>query len=248
MADGALLELAYEGNRSFFELLAAEVYSAPGVGAAIVAKCPDRSVLNCVSYSDSGALDAALDGVATAYAAAGVRAWTVWVPAADGRAAALLEAAGHVLDGAPMAMGAAVADIDAAEPGSIDWIEAPDHSAVGPLNDLAYGSDGSFTAALAGTVTDGRVRTYVARVSGEPASCVMTLDHGDDCHVGLVATTPAAQRRGLAGALLGRALVDALAHGARTTTLIASSAGRPLYERIGYRPLAPIEMWERRRG
>ena len=88
------------------------------------------------------------------------------------------------------------------------------------------------------------MRVYL---SGREAS-VVTLDVGTDCHVGLVATVPDAQRRGLAGRLLAGALAAARERGQSTTTLIASGAGRPVYERLGYRPLGAIEMWERRAG
>jgi len=182
--DGELLAQTYEGNRSFFAAVAERALIGPGYSAAIVPVCPDRSVVNCVSYRDAAALEQALPEVADEYEQAGVRAWTVWVPAADRAAAELLAAAGHKLDGAPEAMGTSLAAVPEAEVAE----ESADSSLVGPINDAAYGLAGSFTAALA-----------------------------------------AARERGQS-----------------TTTLIASGAGRPVYERLGYRPLGAIEMWERR--
>jgi ribosomal protein S18 acetylase RimI-like enzyme len=73
-----------------------------------------------------------------------------------------------------------------------------------------------------------------------------TIQHGGDCGVYLVATAPAAQRRGLAGALMLHALADAREAGCATTTLQATRAGTPVYARLGYRDLGAIEMWERR--
>ena len=62
----------------------------------------------------------------------------------------------------------------------------------------------------------------------------------------LVATLPEARGRGLAGALMAHALVDAGERGLRTSTLVATKMGRPVYERLGYRGLGALEMWERR--
>ena len=42
------------------------------------------------------------------------------------------------------------------------------------------------------------------------------------------------------------ALAQARTRGCVTTSLQASRRGRPLYERMGYRPLGALEMWERR--
>jgi hypothetical protein len=33
-----------------------------------------------------------------------------------------------------------------------------------------------------------------------------------------------------------------------TSTLIATKLGRPTYERLGFRPLGALQMWERRVG
>ena len=73
------------------------------------------------------------------------------------------------------------------------------------------------------------------------------FDHGGDAEVNFVATVPEARGRGLAGALMTRALADARERGRLTTTLVATKLGRPVYERMGYRPLGTVQMWERRR-
>ena len=51
-----------------------------GITAAITPAAPDRSVLNGVIVEDFSKLPDHLDTLAAAYAGAGVRAWTVWVP------------------------------------------------------------------------------------------------------------------------------------------------------------------------
>ena len=51
------------------------------------------------------------------------------------------------------------------------WGRAEDASAVGPLNDLAYGYDGSFTRALDGVPTHG-LDVWVARHEDGPVTCL----------------------------------------------------------------------------
>ncbi len=59
----------------------------------------------------------------------------------------------------------------------------------------------------------------------------------------LVATDPVHRRRGYADAAMRRALeVAAAAHGALPTLLHATDAGRPVYERMGYSPIATHTM------
>jgi predicted acetyltransferase len=58
-------------------------------------------------------------------------------------------------------------------------------------------------------------------------------------YVALVATMPDQQRRGYAEAAMRHALDSAAArHGDTPTTLHATDAGRPIYARMGYEPIA----------
>jgi GNAT superfamily N-acetyltransferase len=111
---------------------------------------------------------------------------------------------------------------------------------------MAYGLPaGELVAAMTGTAGP-PLELYLARLDGEPAACVGTVDEGGDCGVYLVATVEAARRRGLASALMRRALLDALGRGCATSSLQATKAGVPVYRRLGYSDAGAIEMWERR--
>jgi ribosomal protein S18 acetylase RimI-like enzyme len=78
-------------------------------------------------------------------------------------------------------------------------------------------------------------------------ACVASLYHEGDCAIWNVGTREAARGRGLATGLMRQALLDAREAGCETTSLQATQMGRPVYERLGYRPLGPLDMWERRR-
>ena len=75
----------------------------------------------------------------------------------------------------------------------------------------------------------------------------MTLYCEGDCHVALVATEVRRRKRGLATALMALALREARDAGCTTTTLQATAGAAGAYERLGYRRLGGLEMWERRR-
>jgi GNAT superfamily N-acetyltransferase len=66
--------------------------------------------------------------------------------------------------------------------------------------------------------------------------------------VTLVGTAPPARGRGLATAAMLFALGAARRAGCRTTTLQATAAGRPIYQRLGYREFGSMQLWEKRRA
>jgi ribosomal protein S18 acetylase RimI-like enzyme len=217
----------------------------PGVEASVMPSAPERSVINCVVYADAERLAQSLDTLADGYARAGVRAWTVWVPLGEPAATEALAAAGHVLDGSPRAMVLDLSAFERSPDPSLELAERPSFVEVGRLNDQAYGLPGDFERALAGASTDA-FHVYLALADGEPACSVVTYDVDGDCGVYVVATAPAAQGRGLASAVMTRALVDARERGCATSSLQATARGRGVYERLGYKDLGAIEMWERR--
>jgi GNAT superfamily N-acetyltransferase len=216
-----------------------------GVTAAVVPACAARSVVNCVTYSRAEALATQLERIAHEYDRAGVRAWTVWVPEQDREAARLLEGAGHVLDARPAAM---VRSLEGIAPPGVDLdLMEPDMAAAARVNDQAYGFPGDFERAFQ-SVPPEPAHLYLVRSDGVPACTVLTYEEHRECGIYLVATLPEARGRGLATALMAHALIEARGRGSVTSSLQATARGRPIYERLGYRDIGTVHMWERRRA
>lgn len=218
-----------------------------GVSVLIVPAVPGRSVLNAVCYERPEALEAAYDQIASEFHAAGIQAWTVWVPRADEHAARLLEDAGHVLDASPEAMCATMDELalDPSLPEAISWTGDVPLSA---LAEVAGPSFGFAPGELEGAVeySPPGARPYIAELEGRPAASVMAFDHDGDCGIYWVATLEEARGKGLCGALMTAALLDGRERGCTTTSLQATKAGHPIYSRLGYRDFGPIDMWELR--
>jgi len=226
----------------------ASVWEASGVTAAIVPAVPERSIINSAVYDDAGALDAAYDGLADAYAAAGVVAWDVWAPDFDSHALELLRARGHTFDGEPAAMILDLAGFESPGLGDLDWDGEATFDEIGRINDLGYGhgaTDG-IAAAFRGVPVDIPIRLYRARRGGETASVLATIDHDDDLGIYYVATAPHHGRQGLAGRLLAAAVDEGRERGMRTSSLQSSAKGEPVYARLGYVRNFRLNLYERR--
>jgi GNAT superfamily N-acetyltransferase len=218
-----------------------------GYVATITPVAPERSVVNDVVYWDAAALESSYDAIAAEYEECGVRAWTVWVPDTDRATADMLAARGHTLDADPEAM---VLDLDEVErPAEPPGLRRDtDAQTVARLNDAAYGMPGDFQRALADMSSAEGMHVYTAGEDGRPSACLIAFDHEDDCSIWLVATLAHARGRGFASALMAHALADGRERGRTTSTLQATDLGRPVYERLGYRSLGEIQMWERRKA
>jgi len=221
------------------------VTEAIGYVMTVTPAVPERSIVNDVVYWDAAALSADYDAISAAYRAAGIVAWTVWVPDGDRATAALLADRGHVLDADPEAM---ILDLDEVvrPPVPDGYTRDLDAAALARLNDDAYGTRSAFARAFANLESRTGLHLYGIEEDGELASGLVAFDHGEDCSVWLVATRERSRGRGLARALMDHATADARDRGRTTSTLQATDMGRPVYERMGYRSLGEIQMWERR--
>jgi ribosomal protein S18 acetylase RimI-like enzyme len=253
MDDRDWLELNVMALRDWFRAVGgsgtSRLIERDGVIAAISPAVAARSVFNSVAYTDPDAFANHYAEIAAAYADAGC-AWTVWVRPDDAATAAMLDRAGHSLDAQPRAMGAELATVGEPDLDAIEWDDQGSLEEALAINDLAYGyAEGTWRAGISALPDPCFI--YVARLEGEPASTVLTTDHPGmggsfDCSVWCVGTLEAARGRGLAGALMRRAMFDARERGCATTTLQATKLGRPVYERVGYRDFGPLQMWELR--
>lgn len=79
------------------------------------------------------------------------------------------------------------------------------------------------------------VRYYVGYVDGEPVATGVGIATGRTIGVYNIATIESARRRGYGAAMTVRAALDGRAAGCDVAILQASSMGRPIYERLGYR-------------
>ena len=225
----------------------ARMIERDGVLAAVVPAVPGRSVFNSVLYETPDDLAAVRDELARAYDDAGVDAWTVWVPESDAVSAELLASAGHELDATPRAMVLDLDDLAEHHPGALDWAPGGALEDLTRVNDAAYGDPPGTFALGIGDPPAGAWRIYEARLDGRVASVLATTDADGDCGVWWVATVPEARGRGLSGGLLRVALDEERERGMRTSTLQATKMGAPVYERIGYRDIGGLQMWELRR-
>ncbi|MFF6875274.1 GNAT family N-acetyltransferase [Streptomyces sp. NPDC012474] len=111
------------------------------------------------------------------------------------------------------------------------------------INSRAYGfplDDGR--DGLAGSsLWKSRVFAYLGLRDGVPVTCAATVEADGRLFVVLVATDPAWERRGYGEAVTRKALYEGgRATGLTRATLHATTAGAPVYPRIGFRPNSTI--------
>ena len=114
----------------------------------------------------------------------------------------------------------------------------PDRTTAARVNDRAYGYTEPKMAPAVQALPDS-VLAY-----GDESSVAMAYDIGEDTAVWFVATLPHAQRQGRANQILRRLLLDARERGQTTASLQGSSAGQPLYERLGFRTVGSLHFYE----
>ena len=111
-----------------------------------------------------------------------------------------------------------------------------------PLTELeGQGPGAAFSPEI---LTDGRTRMWLGWEGERPVSIAATFVEAGINNVILVATVPEARGRGYGAALTWRA---SLADPTLPALLIATDAGIPVYERIGYISLFDFTIWSRER-
>ncbi|WP_436533432.1 GNAT family N-acetyltransferase [Actinoplanes sp. HUAS TT8] len=85
-------------------------------------------------------------------------------------------------------------------------------------------------------------RFWLAYSDGEPAAAAYTVDDGATVGLYWLATLPEFRSRGLGRAILNAAFE---AHPDRAFTLVATDAGRPLYETLGFHTVATATWFTR---
>lgn len=224
------------------------VLRLPGLIASVCPGTPDRSIFNSVHPADPGALADSIDELEATYGDAGIRAWTVWLPGGHRLGRDLLEPRGHVYDGSPRSMALELGDLrePARELPAGVTVLGGDAREAAAINDRAYGiGPGAWASAFARTPSV-PVRWAAAVWDGGPVACAAALDVGDDASITAVGTVPERKGNGLAGRLIHALLTEAAGRGARTGSLQASRAGAPVYERLGFRDLGCMDLWEKR--
>jgi GNAT superfamily N-acetyltransferase len=92
------------------------------------------------------------------------------------------------------------------------------------------------------TETSG-VETYIAWGDEGPMSAVSVTPTGNTAGISLMATPPEHQRKGMGRALLTQVIDDYRGRGLERFYLTATAAGRPLYARLGFEPIADLSAW-----
>jgi len=81
--------------------------------------------------------------------------------------------------------------------------------------------------------------------AGEPVATALAIPYKRDlAYIAMVITHPDLQGRGLGRRLMEHLLAYIAAQGIERVMLDASAMGRPLYEKLGFRPLGRVQRWD----
>src|SRR3954452_22266054 len=143
-SDAELRARQAASQRAFYRALAggsesASLVELDGVQATVVPVREWFSIFNSAFFDDAAGLDRAHAMLREAYAAGGVKAWTVWVPPGDDAAAAGLRRRGHLPDSKPMLFAAPIEAVDLESRTELDLDPHPSWELVARVNDRAHG-------------------------------------------------------------------------------------------------------------
>jgi GNAT superfamily N-acetyltransferase len=227
----------------------------PGVAASItpgVADPPFFNFFNAVFYDVPSAVGRHLSEIETKYREMGIRRWMVWVLDQDTDVSADLDARGYRSSGTNCAMALEFDERAGREPDkprAPDPVEIRKRVPIEAYTDVAERGfevhKGAYAPGLYGFPVE-EAHSYLAVITGDAVGCVMAYDCDGDCAINIVATAPEARGMGISSYLMGLALRDARERGCETSSLQASEDGQGLYQRLGYRPLGVLGLWERR--
>lgn len=171
--------------------------------------------------------------------------WWVLPSSTPSDLATRLEARGLVEDGSWPAMAAGVRDVP--DPAPVPGLEIRRVASDADL-DLYAGifspilsPSAAFTELLVGAARrigygeEAPEEHFVGWLDDEPVATVSLLTAGGSAGIYNVTTVDSARRRGIGAAMTAAAVRHGAARGFETATLQASSMGRPVYERLGFR-------------
>jgi hypothetical protein len=119
-------------------------------------------------------------------------------------------------------------------------------AAYGEINALAYGMSPEVGRdALADSKLWRDAYAYIGYRDGRPVTCAATIGGDDSIFLALVATMPGEMRRGYGEAVTRKAIYEGMKQtGHRRVVLHATSAGQPVYERIGCQANTPVHFFQ----
>jgi GNAT superfamily N-acetyltransferase len=88
-----------------------------------------------------------------------------------------------------------------------------------------------------------QAETYIGVRGGEVLSAVTVVRFGSTAGIWTMATAPERQRQGIGRALLTDVLEQYRRQGVSRFFLVASAAGKPLYESVGFKVVARYSVW-----
>lgn len=145
-----------------------------------------------------------------------------------------------------MARSGALPDTPASEFVTKRVTEPEEMSIFGNLASSAFAMEQAWvdrTFAAASLLEAGQLAFYVAYRKGVPMSGVCSSASGSTVGIWTMSTPPEKQRQGAGQAVLLSAMQDHVKRGADTFYLIATAAGKPLYDKLGFETVDELSIW-----